>query len=74
MLVHLVIVTIGIRMALSLEQTVEGFHHRELAHEARPNIVSEIRDNAKELDQMQKLVPYLRQNQLTILNFLSHGF
>ena len=49
-LVHLSMVTLGILIALGLEQSVEAYHHRELASEARENIRSEIRDNKKELD------------------------
>lgn len=67
---HLFIVTVGILIALSLEQLVEWRHHRELVREAGTNIVSEIRDNKEELDQLQKIVPELRRNQTTILNFI----
>jgi len=49
-LVHLSMVTLGILIALGLEQSVEAYHHRELAREARENIRSEIRDNKKDLD------------------------
>jgi len=49
-LVHLSMVTLGILIALGLEQSVEAYHHRELAKEARENMRSEIRDNKKELD------------------------
>jgi hypothetical protein len=49
-MVHLLVVTAGILIALGLEQSVEAFHHHELAVEARENMLSEIRDNKKELD------------------------
>ncbi|HWC96153.1 MAG TPA: hypothetical protein VG456_05375 [Candidatus Sulfopaludibacter sp.] len=49
-LVHLATVTVGILIALGLEQSVEAYHHRHLAEEARENILSEIRDNKAELD------------------------
>ena len=74
---HLLIVTVGILIALGLEQTVEWFHHRELVSEARENIASEIRDNKKELDGIQAAIPTARKNQLTVLEFiqdvLDHG-
>jgi len=74
---HLFIVTVGILIALSLEQLVEWRHHRELVREARTNIVSEIRDNKKELDAIRTAIPELRKNQTTILDFiqdvLDHG-
>jgi len=47
--VHLVIVTAGILIALSLEGLVEWRHHRSLVREARENIAAEIQDNRKEL-------------------------
>jgi len=49
-LLHLAIVTIGILIALGLEQGVEWVHHRELVAEARENILNEIRSDRKEMD------------------------
>jgi hypothetical protein len=48
--IHLAIVTIGILIALSLENTVEWLHHRSLASEARLNIQAEIRENQRRLE------------------------
>lgn len=56
-LVHIGIVTIGILIALSLEGLLEWQHHRELVKEARANIISEIRDNRKDLEYFVKNVP-----------------
>jgi hypothetical protein len=42
---HLATITIGLLIAISLEQTVEYFHHRHLVHEARENIRHELEDN-----------------------------
>ena len=50
-LVHLSMVTVGILIAVGLEQSVEVYHHHELAAEARENMISEIADNKKELDE-----------------------
>jgi len=49
-LVHLAMVTVGILIALGLEQSVEAYHHHELAEEARSNMATEIADNKRELD------------------------
>ena len=49
-LVHLSMVTVGILIALGLEQSVEAYHHHELAEEAQTNMTTEITDNKRELD------------------------
>ncbi|MDR3702940.1 MAG: hypothetical protein P4L56_25060 [Candidatus Sulfopaludibacter sp.] len=49
-LVHLSMVTVGILIALALEQSVEAYHHHELAEEAKANMTTEIADNKRELD------------------------
>lgn len=49
-MVHLLVVTAGILIALGLEQSVEAWHHHSLAEEARTNMRAEIADNKKELD------------------------
>ena len=49
-LIHMSMITIGILIALGLEQAVEAWHHHELGVEARENIVNELRDNKKEMD------------------------
>lgn len=61
-LVHLSIITIGILIALGLEQAVEGWHHYEVGEEARKNIVSEIRDNQRELEGDRALVAKNEEN------------
>jgi hypothetical protein len=49
MLTHLVLVTLGVLIALSFEGIGTWREHRALVREARANIVSEIRDNQREL-------------------------
>lgn len=49
-LLHLLTITIGILIALGLEQSVESWHRHHLAEQARENILSEIRDNKSQLD------------------------
>jgi hypothetical protein len=58
---HLLIVTVGILIALSLEGLVEWRHHRALVEEARANIASEVRENQKGLDGLLKSIPDIRQ-------------
>jgi hypothetical protein len=47
---ELLTITAGILIALSLEGILEWHHHRELVHEARANVMTEVRANAHELD------------------------
>lgn len=46
LLLHLLTITIGLLIALSLEGLVEWHHHRNLAHEAEASLHAEIRSNA----------------------------
>ena len=75
-ILHLSMITIGILIALGLEQAVEAWHHHELAVEARENILSEIRDNKRELEASRKIqqqnIEKLRQALATIRRFLAH--
>jgi hypothetical protein len=48
-LVHLVTITIGLVIALSLEGLVEWRHHKALVHEAQASLQVEIEANAREL-------------------------
>jgi hypothetical protein len=47
--VHLLTITIGLLIALSLEGMVEWFHHRHLVHEAEASLHAEIAANASDL-------------------------
>jgi hypothetical protein len=49
MITHLVLVTLGVLIALSFEGIGTWREHRALVREARANIMSEIRDNQREL-------------------------
>jgi hypothetical protein len=64
---HLSIVTVGILIALSLEGLLEWRRHRDLAGEARTNIMSEIRANEKDLQAFLDAVPEIRKTQLAVL-------
>lgn len=46
-LLHLITITIGLFIALSLEGMVEWIHHRHLVHQARDTIYKEMTDNRK---------------------------
>jgi len=49
-LLHLLTITIGLLIALSLEGCVEWRHHRHLVHEAEASLQREIESNAKGLE------------------------
>jgi hypothetical protein len=59
MITHLVLVTLGVLIALSFEGIGSWREHRALLHEARANILSELRDNQKEL---RTVSPKFRRN------------
>lgn len=46
--VHIATITIGLLIAIALEQSVEWFHHRHVVHVARENIRHEIEINRGE--------------------------
>lgn len=62
-LLHLVTITIGLLIALSLEGCVEWQHHRHLVHQAEDALQAEIRENAKG---MQKDLDGLHKQQETL--------
>jgi hypothetical protein len=59
--VHLLIVTAGILIALSLEAVVEYVHHRTIVREAREIMRREIEENRTELD---KELAYIKDKQM----------
>jgi len=61
-LVHLVLITAGVLIALSFEGIAGWREHRALVHEARVNLASEIRDNMNELGHRLKNIPTERRN------------
>jgi hypothetical protein len=65
--VHLLIVTAGILIALSLEAVVEYVHHRTVVREAREIMRQEIEANRAELD---NTLSYIKDTQL---KQLTHG-
>jgi len=61
MVAHLVLVTLGVLIALSFEGFGSWREHRALVREARANILSEIRDNQKELASRLQKIPEERK-------------
>ncbi len=49
-LLHLITITIGLLIALSLEGLVEWQHHRHLVHDAEASLHAEIKNNADGMD------------------------
>ncbi|WP_419804587.1 hypothetical protein [Terriglobus sp.] len=67
---HIFTITIGLLIALGLEAAVEWQHHVHLRHEADENILSEIRDNQREIAEVLGKIPGERQTLSTALAFL----
>jgi hypothetical protein len=67
-LIHLSMITIGILIALGLEQAVESWHHHELGQQAQENILSEIRGNKKGVDRARVVV---KENREALLKSLT---
>ena len=49
--IHIATITIGLLIAIGLEQTVEYFHHRHIVREARENIRHELEQNEQQARQ-----------------------
>jgi hypothetical protein len=64
-LLHLLTITIGLLIALSLEGLVEWQHHRHLVHEAEASLQAEIESNAKGLPDA---IANLHKNQAELKN------
>ncbi|SEG24477.1 hypothetical protein SAMN05421819_2359 [Bryocella elongata] len=62
---HILIVTIGLFIALTLEALVESVHHRHLVAEARENLHREISDNC---EASQKDIASTQTNVTTLAN------
>ena len=53
-LVHLCIVTVGILIALSLEGTLQWWHHRTLVRETKQRLAAELHGNQESIQQVLK--------------------
>jgi len=61
--IHLITITIGLLIALSLEGVVEWFHHRHLVDQARVDMREELLGNRQSLAQN---LSFVRSNEMTI--------
>ena len=65
-LIHIAAITIGLLIAIGLEQTVVYFHHRHQLQEARRELTAELEENrrvvAKNLDAVRKMTAELDAN------------
>ena len=68
---HLAIVTVGILIALGLEQSVEWFHHREIVAEAKENLREEILFNKNALEKQAAQLPKFRAAATLALDFIT---
>jgi hypothetical protein len=69
--VHIATIVLGLIIAVGLEQTVEYFHHRHQASEARENIQREIATNLDILGRNQKLLADSQQSLARNLDLLN---
>jgi len=69
-LLHMGTVTVGILIALGLEGMREWVHERNLVHEARANMMSELRDNQRELAETMRTVPRTRSQIKDVLGLV----
>jgi hypothetical protein len=67
-LLHLVTITIGLLIALSLEGLVEWQHHRHLVHDAEASLHAEIKSNA---DGLEGVLADLHKRQATLAHDVS---
>ena len=67
-LLHLATITVGLLIALGLENSVEALHHRNQRHEAEDKIREEIRHN---LESLAKAAPGLEQERATMHRFIA---
>jgi hypothetical protein len=66
-LIHLLAITIGLLIALSLEAMVEWIHYRHLVHTAKANLATEIRENQQDLT---KTLEALRTSEAQLQHFI----
>ena len=76
-LLHLLTITIGLLIALSLEGLVEWQHHRHLVHEAEASLSREIRSNARSLqatqDDIHKQQAALKHDAIILKGLIATG-
>lgn len=68
-LLHLLMIALGVLLALAAEGVVERVHHHNLVREARENLLAEMNDNHKAL---QDNFPKMAQNEQQLKSILSY--
>jgi hypothetical protein len=71
-LIHLLTVTIGILIALSLDGLLEWHHHRALVEEARANLLSEISENHDRLAKGLEAAPDAERRLRDTISAIEH--
>ena len=69
--IHLAIVTIGILIALGLEQSIEWYHHRRIVAEANESLVSEIRENRETLQRQVTNFPRFYKSMSAVMDLVN---
>ena len=68
--VHIAAISVGLLIAIGLEQTVEWLHHRHQLREAREQLAMELQDNRaileRDLNQTQKAVSELERDMVIL--------
>ena len=71
--IHIATITIGLLIAIGLEQSVELLHHRHIVHQARENIRHEIEANNKNaranIDHLQENADRMKANLVKAREF-----
>ncbi len=67
---HLFTITVGLLIAIGLEQSVEAIHHRHQRHEAEATIRQELRENRDTLMRARNVMMVEQTNLVLILDFL----
>ena len=71
--IHIATIALGLLLAIGLEQTVEFFHHRHQASEARENIQREAAENVPILQHSLQLLAADLQQLSKDLDLLNSG-
>ena len=74
--VHIATITIGLLIAIGLEQSVEWLHHRHIVHQSRENIRRELAENRRsahaDLDHLQANADNMKSNMERARSFRDH--
>lgn len=70
-LLHLLTITVGLLIALGLENAAEAWHHRDQRREADESIRQEIRDNEGDIARVHEAIETETKNLNGVLDFLS---